>query len=527
MSNIPENTEQQLENAEANASEQEFSTVFSDPTEHKKTSATPKKKKRLPVAIASVLAVAMLIGGTVAVVKLIPEKEEDTPPASELGNIEVLNMDSDDFKTVTVTNTNGTFKLYSEKQTSDSDSSNSTEITNWYLDGYDKELLSTSRASSPVSAVSVITASREITEKTAAECGLENPTVKADVITADDGEFSVLIGADSPDNSGCYLKLSTSDKIYLVDSSVKSELVFDALYFANTDTMPAFPLTDDMGDYKDDSGALATFDSLTISGKNFPEKVVIVPNKDSLISQYAAFVITSPIRKIADNVDSLFTLFKSGLSVTGAYSYDTSAASLKTFGLDSPDFVATMSIKGKTLTYKFKLQEDGGYAASCDGERLIKKVSADSLGFINYRAKDLYSSWVCLNNISDLKGFSVKTPDKTYEFGITPVEDEESENDYIITYNGETIDTDKFKDFYQECISLACNDFTVDSLTEQPEYVITFDFNDDIGGKNVIEFVKSSATKYQYYSDGVAGGKVTASSLKKIIKSLTELVGEQ
>ena len=62
-----------------------------------------------------------------------------------------------------------------------------------------------------------IDASRKITEKTAAECGLETPKIKVDVVTNDKGEFSVLLGGESPDKSGYYLKLSTSEDIYLVE----------------------------------------------------------------------------------------------------------------------------------------------------------------------------------------------------------------------------------------------------------------------------------------------------------------------
>ena len=69
MSDFPEQEKTNLQN------EEEFSTIFSDPTAHKKTAEDVKKKKLLPIIIAAFLAVAVLVGGTVGVVKLIPEKE--------------------------------------------------------------------------------------------------------------------------------------------------------------------------------------------------------------------------------------------------------------------------------------------------------------------------------------------------------------------------------------------------------------------------------------------------------------------
>ena len=74
MSNIPEN--EKINNTENSGGDEVFSTVFSDPTEHKRT-APEKKKNKLLIAIASILAVAIFAGGTVAVIKLIPEREEE------------------------------------------------------------------------------------------------------------------------------------------------------------------------------------------------------------------------------------------------------------------------------------------------------------------------------------------------------------------------------------------------------------------------------------------------------------------
>ena len=66
MSDFPENEKTEL-------NEEEFSTIFSAPTAHKKTAEDIKKKKRLPIIIASFLAVAVLIGGTLGIKELIPE----------------------------------------------------------------------------------------------------------------------------------------------------------------------------------------------------------------------------------------------------------------------------------------------------------------------------------------------------------------------------------------------------------------------------------------------------------------------
>ncbi len=526
MSNIPEN--ENFNNLEETVEEDAFSTVFSNPTVHNRTAENKKRKKRLPIVIASLLAVAVLVGGTVAVIKLIPEKEEETSSTPVIEDITVLEKKADDFKTVTITNKNGSFKLYSETTVTESDSSDSssstTETVNWYLDGYSKELVNSSSLGTVASAAANISASREVKERSVADCGLDNPTLKVEVVPKEGEGYTILFGSESPDKTGYYLKLSNSDKIYVVGSDVYASFEFVALDMANTDSIPAFTVTDDMTDYKDDSGKLIKFDKMTVSGKNFPQPVIIEANTDEKLADYAAFVVTSPTRRIAENVDDLLTMFQSGVSASGAYSFDTSASSLSKFGLNNPDISIVVEVKGKKQSYKFSLQEDGNYAAWTDGIKLIKKVDASSLSFANYTTKDFYSSWVALIAIDDLSGFTFTTGGKTHSFGIAPQTDEKADTDYIITYDGKTIDTDTFQGFYQECISVSCTDYTVESVSGTPEYEMSFIYKDTESGKYEVKFYKVSETRYQYTVNGVSLGKVNAATMKKLASLLDTLV---
>lgn len=532
MSDFPEKdniNEAEQAIPESNINEEEFSSVFADPTEHKKK-AVKQKKSRLPAIIASVLAVAVLAGGTVAVVKLIPEREEEST-ASELETVSVLDMESDDFKTVTVTNKNGIFKLYSVEEepktdssdSSASDTSGSEPETVWYLDGYDKEVISSSLTESIVSSTAKIEATREITSKSAADCGLASPEIKADIVTKDGAELSVLVGSVSPDNTGTYIKLSTDDKIYITDSGIEEELNFDALSLAATDSIEGITVTDDMKDYTDDNGALSSFDTITLAGTNYPEKLVLAPNTDKNLSEYATYMTVAPTKRIADNVDAIFDLFKSGVSVSGAYSFDTSSAALKKLGLDKPELTAEIKIGKFSLTYSFKLQEDGNYAVWYKGCKLIKSVPASSLSFIDYKVNDYYASWVCLQSINELSNFTVKTPEKSYSFDIVYDDSEDAEETYVITYGGEKLVAQNFQNFYQECIALSCTDYTVDNIKGDPDISIVFTYSDTARNPSTVEFRKSGAAKYQYRIDGVDMGKVNSSAMNKILKHVEKV----
>ncbi len=522
MSNFPENEKTELNGNTA----EEFSTVFSDPAAHR--DIPQKKTRRLLAVIASVLAVAVLAGGTVAVIKLIPEKEEETASNPYAEDITVTEVSSDDLTSVTVKNENGTLNLYSKREKA-KDSSDSSEISDdaevvtWYLKGVSSELTDSSTISSFVQSAASVTAMREITEKTEAECGLDKPFITVNTVDTKSKKMAVSVGGESPDGSGYYVKTSASDKIYLVDSSYVDTLGADKLYFAVSDTMSAFSVPEGAEDYLTSEGTLTTFDSITVKSSKFKDTLYVESNPDEALAQYAGYIIKKPTTRIAENFDGIVTVFSSGLATTGAYSYDVSASSLKAFGLDKPDFEMTMNIKGKTLTYKLALQKDGNYAAVNNDSKLISKVTADSISFVNNDIIDFYSSWICLYSIDDINGLNIKYEGRNYNFGIKANSDEDAEDNYIITLNGKNIDCSSFQNFYQYMVSLACTDYTVDKVSGEPDVVFDFSFKDKGVGHSIINFTKANETRYQYSVDGIELGKVTSSSIKKLGKYLDKL----
>lgn len=511
MSNIPENKQNEQ-------AEEVFSTIFSDPSEHRKIKPQKNKTKPFVKIIAFCLSLVVLIGSTIAVIKLIPERQEEDDFVPIMDEIEIINLESDTFKTVTFQNQNGRFEFFSEAIENADTASSETSAVNWFLKGYDEDVISSPFAEEKIKGISLISAIRKIEQKNDIECGLDNPLLTAEIVT-DESTLKLSLGSASPDKTGYYFKLSNKNEIYLVSEEVKSKFEFSALDLANTDVLKGLPLTEDMTDYMDDKSDLSTFDTLTVSGKNFSNNVVIVPNPEDSLLQYA---VSSPIKRRAQNADYLIGAFKDGITVSGAYSLDVSDSSLKKFGLDNPDFIMTMNAGKITHTFKFALQEDGNYAAVCTGEKLIKKVSADSLTYAAFEETDFYSNWVCMEYLAELKGMKFKTPDNSYDFSLNTLEKENEKTETTVTYNGKTINTEKFTKLYEECLNLTCTSFETEKLSASPDYSIIFEFSD--GSSKTYDFIKSGATKYQYRENGTDMGKVNSSSLNKVITELGKLV---
>lgn len=519
MNNFDEN-----QNIEINEENDELSTVFADPAAHKVTADGKKNqnKKRIMSIIAGVLAVAVLIGGTVAVVKLIPEKEDDDGTTSQTPQISVLSMKEAEIKNVTLKNKNGTFVI-NNKVTKDEDGYDECV---WSLEGYDMDVISDYALYDIASNFMSLSAMREITTKTAEECGLNNPVAEATITKQDDTVVKVLVGAKSPDGSGVYVKLGEKDTIYLISGTMDESLTFTALDLANTDAIAALTLPSGNDKYLSD-GKVSTFDSLTISGKNFSEKVVIKPNPDEVTTELHAFVITSPTERMAENVDKALAVFSDAVNVSGAYALDSKAATLNKLGLNNPDLELTAKFGNNSYTFKFKKQDDGGYAVWYTGCKMIKMVAADTLSVLSYSTTNFYSTWVHLQSINDLKGFIVKSEGKEYKFDISVKVNEDNANDYTIKYNGKTLTASNFQNFYRYCISLYASDFETEKITSEAEYEITFVYSDAKRTPTNIKFYRSSATKYLFSVDGEVIGHVNASDLNRIAKYVKQVANDE
>ncbi len=521
MSDFPEK-----ENLEGQ--EEEFSTIFSDPVKHDESKA--KSKKLLPKIIAAVLALVILAGGTVAVIKFIPVLEDDNNSSVVDNTISVKKLDADKIASVTVTNGAGVTELYSETEEKTEETSSSgtqtTETVNWYTKQVNKDLTASAKIKNIVSAVATISATREITQKTSAECGLDKPSVKAVVTPKSGDSYTVLLGAQSLDKTGYYLQIEGEEKIYLVNDSVYEGLQFELLDFADTSNISGVVNTNNEFDAYYEESNLVKFDRFELKGENFKETIVIVPNTEGEISDLYNFLTISPQKRLVENFDAFLQLYAGGITVSGAYSYDVSAASLKKFGLDTPDVFTTMKLKDKTFTFKFAKQEDGNYAVIGTDSRLIYKVSAELVSdVVNTKASDLYSSIIFLTHIDDIANFTFKTEDKEYSFDISKNEadedGEEPEESYNVVIKGKTLKSQNFQNYYGHCLSLQASEYETDNIKNDPKVSIIITHHDST--KTVIDFTNVSATRYQASVNGDPVGKITATSLDKIV-DLTEKV---
>lgn len=509
----------------ANEIAEEESTVFSAPVEHKDKASKNAGKKRLVSIIAACLAVAVLIGGTVAVIKLIPELKEEEVAESVFEDISLIDKDSSTFKTVNVTNTNGTFKFVKQQITSTDENGKEQTTSYWGADGIDIKKMSSDAMNTMISSAGSITALREITTRTAEECGFSKPLITVKVEDTKGGSFGFTVGDKSPDGLGYYFMLNGNDKIYVVPTDELSEFQFKLIDLSDKTAIPATIFTTDTSSNKSEDGSYAYFDSLTLSGKLYKEAITFENNKDDSDSAaIVPYIITSPSKRYAKSepVAPLINIFSKTINVTGNYAFDINDKTLKEFRLDNPDAVVTMTINGESKSFKISLVDGDSCAVVYDGATMIRKVAAGSFEFLSLSHEDFYNPNPFMYSINDLSALELVDGEDKIKFDISYTEDEESYKTYHILANGKEIVASDFQEFYADFVGLQCSDFKVEQPTNEAASTITFTFKD--GSDIEVKFYKISETQYQFSFDDVQMGRITSSEYRKIIRNIKEQI---
>ncbi len=501
--------------------EPEESTIFSAPTKHIAKRPKNTGKKRMVSIIAACVAVAVLIGGTIAVVKLIPELKDEEVANNIFEDISVIDKNSSTFTAVNITNTNGEFKFVAKQITSTDDSGKEKLTTYWSTQDIDFSKMSTDAMNSIISSVANITALREITTKTATECGFDKPLIKVNVEDATNGSFGFCVGDKSPDGLGYFFKLDKSDKIYVVSPTELSDFQFELVDLADKTPIPATTFSTDTSANKSENGAYTNFDSLTLSGALYGDTLTIKNNSENNASaEIVPYIITTPTKRFAklDNLAPLMELFTKTINVSGNYAFDINDQTLKQFGLDNPDAVITLTINGESKGFKISIIDDNNCAVIYDEATMIRKVSKDSFSFLSLKIEDFYNQQPFMYSINDISALELIDGEEKIKFDISSVDDETQGKIYTVLANGKKINADNFQTFYGDFVSIQCNDFNIEKTTTSPISSIVFTFN--TGSKTTIDFYKISETQYQYSIDDTPMGRITSAAYIKMVRNI-------
>lgn len=517
---------------EPEVAEIEESTVFSAPAEHKRK-APVGNKKRLTSIVAAVLSVAILAGGTIAVIKLIPtlQSEETVLPTTNIftetdvvSNFSPVSAGASDSQTgiivskITVDNSHGQFVFVSKQAIEDN-----ADSLYWTIEGVDFSKLSTTKIADVISAAGNVTAIDQV-EKSVDECGFSSPRIKCTVEKSDNSSYTLLVGNEAPGGLGYYMTVDGTNEVYIAREYAFDSFEFSLLELSDTSDIPKTIFNSDTSENIIADGTYAYFDSLTLSGKLYPETLTIVNNKkDTKTAAIIPYLITTPTERYANAevLSTLVNLFSETTAVTGNCAMDVNDDTLKLFGLDDPDVVITMTINGEPKTFKFSkgTDEDGDYCAIVyDGATMIRKGDISNFDFMTNTPETYYYKSLFMVSINDISNLTIKNSESTLSFEIDNHDGTaDTNNPYTVTINGNDVSSG-FSDYYSDFTCVQYNSFEISEISKAPDATITFTFSE--GGKSVVSlYLIEETAEYQCNIDGIDMGRITSSEYNKIIKN--------
>lgn len=482
-----------------------------------------KKPKMLKTALSMLLALAVLAGATLAVIKLIPEKEDEDGISSD-DTVAITSFENKQVETVKVIRKDSETVYRTTVTEPDEDSSSSTATVTWSIDGVDASLTETSSISLMMDTVLRMDAVREIEKEENADYGFSDPSYTVEIAGYDTADsVSVLVGNKTPSDSGYYVTVDGGETVYLADTADIAELDTPDEEMAISTVVAAVSDDTDNADYFTD-GALSSFDSITLLRKG-EQTLKFEPNKNEKLNSYLPYFMTLPASRAANDteVKAMFDIAASGLSAVSAYKFYPTSADKTTYGLSSPEVTLSVKYGTKTVTVNATKQEDGYFAVmTADNADIIFKVSASSLEFADYSAEEFLNPLIYCVSVTDIGKITYTTADESVEFGITYEEaDEEADTEEVfeITANGTSVDADNFKTFYQYLVGMTPNEYTFEKYSGTPVLTVKAEYADG-SGTDVIKFIKYSDRRYYVECNSTPLGFINTTYMEKILEYL-------
>ena len=432
-----------------------------------------------------------LIGG-LFLVKMLPEKDENSTNTQNMSSIEyidILRMNSSDITKIQLESSKNSYTVIKNgNELSLSDSSN-VKI--------DKKALETF-----VNSCSYIYAEKLASEKAedAEIYGFSNPKATIMISLKDGTIKTVYIGNETIDGSGNYIKLSDENKIYIKSAYGISSLTPDYISFVDKNVLTINPT-----EYETLSNiSIAKTGNTSIELKSFTEED---GDKKNILWKMVKPVYAEANSLVLSNdvLTPLETFTASGV-------VEAKPKDLSKYGINTPYAILFISAEGLTQKLTFGKEVDGYRFFTVDNYASVYMAPTQSLSFLDVAYIDLMSRLVHLENIKNISTVDIKSADKSFNLKIS------GDESYI---NGQKIDKDIFKKIYQNIISISFDSVDINAKAKNtPDVSIKYTRND--GSSCTVSFISVNERNYLALVDGKGNSIVSKKSVRDVIEFIEE-----
>lgn len=431
-----------------------------------------------------------------------------------------------DIALIDVENSSGSYEIKSYTPiTKNDDSTEKSNATVYTLMGFEGLELQSGQVDNVASNVAALdfTSVASVDGANDEDFGFKNPRSTATVTYNDGTKAIIIVGDEAPAGAGTYVKFGSGSPIYLVSDDAVSAL----LYSVND----LISLTiNDSASSNDDSAP----ESVTLSGTNFPDEIVFVPNTDS--SNSAAYVITKPETLFADdNETSLVTGAIRGLYAESVAYANPSDKQISDCGLDKP--YAHLVAKYPDTTVDLiasKPDSEGNVLLMKSGGNVIYKKASANLPWVTTSYEDLISTYVLNPSFTAISSMTVNNGKKDYKFTLS-TETKKSTNSEgsetttettTVKYGSTLLSRDNFNTFFRNVAYTERADTKSSDPSGSPALTVTYTYSDK-GDTDTVSYYATDSGKYIATLNGKTLGTVYQNRVKTIINQVEKVAKDE
>lgn len=401
------------------------------------------------------------------------------------------------------------------------DSSGKTKTTEYKLVGFENLAIQSGKPDEIANDASSLEFAKVMTLKKSesSKYGFDKPVATATVTYTDNTKGIIIVGSNAPQGAGTYVKFGSGDTVYLVESGA-----VDSFSYSINDLI-SLTINNSAAD-----SAKSQASSITITGTNFSDKIVLEPNTNK--NNSATYVMTSPVKEYAnESASSKVDGAIRGLYGESVKMVNPSEKQLASLGLDKP-YAEIKAVYPDTTVHLITSKPDGSGKVYImeSGGKIVYKMASANLPWVTTSYSKLASEYVLHPQLTALSKMSVNNGKKTYDFTLSSKQTTSTDNSgsetnsttTTVKCGKEEIQLSYFSTFFQNVSLLERADVEKGSTSGSPVFAVTYTYSSD-NSTDTVKFYKTSGNRYLATVNDSVVGHVYKSDINKLIDQVEDV----
>ncbi len=373
---------------------------------------------------------------------------------------------------------------------------------------------------------SQIKASQLVAEETYSfqEYGLDIPSTVVKITYKDQSQTTLNIGNEAPLSAGIYVNVADTSRVYLFSKDFIEPFYYNKLDYVSKDIIPRLS----------SSGDSINVSKVTLKGAERPEDLVISVGTDTgNTTNYQ--VKTANITSDGDKTKSMAIINEiKNLSAESIYMINPTKEDLKNCGLSTSYATAVISSDDGPCTVSVSAPDSQGYVYAVNKSfPVIYKLIASKEDWITVTFDDIVSKNILTDPITSIKSLNIQDSDKNHTFLVEYSQQSDYSSPTIssVKYNGQDINVEYFKNFYQNLISCSVSSFNENKTTQENPSILSYKFayNDNSRSELTVNFSQNpnDPTTAHVFKNFNCNSTVNMDYINKIKEDLLKLTTNQ